>query len=416
MSHLMLHAQQIRKLTVNKQHIASIAWELDLYSMQNLSASAYRVWHFIRAFAAFDTQCYSAKLSQEYIAEKLKCSVKTVSRAISDIKNAGLIDIQSNVSRMSGTQANTYFITFPTEAYVQAEATPDKAIKFPLPFATQSMENTTLSASSSNLDVETESTPKAVTVISSSLPIANVEPEPIESSDIIDLTPSVKNDVHNRDYNFIEKNNKIVVFDLFKHKEKQDDVLPQQVKLTTLLTQLKNERQDLMSQLTQCSQFKSTDDRLLLLKNVLNNRLDSEITKTRQQSSQILKQLDDLDIKIEQVSKQVENATVALKRQQKTECLYQDPSFVNKLEGDRQLSEQEIQLILTRLKTLNVTTEQRNQLANEVIYEARFGSLVKNNQTRDENPIKRSINIGCKLIRAGQWCRPTQFDQLYKQA
>ena len=414
MSHLMLHAQQIRKLTLEKKHIASIAWELDLYSMQNLSASAYRVWHFIRAFAAFDTQCYSVKLSQEYIAEKLKCSVKTISRAISEIKNVGLLDIQSNVSRISGTQANTYFITFPKEAYLQAEATSDKVIKFPLPFAANSADDTSIPALSSSLNVDSESL--VVSAVSKSFPVATTLPGLIESKDTIDLTPPVKNDVHNRDYNFIEKNNKIVVLDLFKHKEKQQDVLPQQVKLTTLLTQLKDERQDLMSQLTQCSQFKSTDDRLSLLKNVLNNRLDSNTTKAKEQSSHLLKQLDDLDIKIEQVSKQVENVTVALKRQQKTEFLYQDPTFVNKLEGDRQLSEQDIQLILTKLKALNVSAETKNQLANEVIYEARFGSLVKNNQTQTENPIKRSINIGCKLIRAGQWCRPTKFDQIYKQA
>jgi hypothetical protein len=414
MSHLMLHAQQIRKLTLEKQHIASIAWELDLYSMQSLSASAYRVWHFIRAFAAFDTQCYSAKLSQEYIAEKLKCSVKTVSRAISEIKNVGLVDIQSNVSRISGTQANTYFITFPKEAYVQAEATANKVVKFPLPCAANNTGDTTISTPSSTLDIDAE--PLVVRAVSKSLSVATTLPRPNESKDTIDLTPPVKSDVHNRDYNFIEKNNKIVVFNLFNQEEKQEDVLPQQIKLTALLTQLKDEKQDLRRQLIQCSQFKSTDDRLSLLKNVLNNRLDSDTTKTRQQSSQILKQLDDLDIKIEQVSKQVEKVTVALKWQQKNELLYQDPTFVNKLEGDRQLSEQDIQLVLTKLKALNVSTETKNQLANEVIYEARFGSLVKNNQTQDENPIKRSINIGCKLIRAGQWCRPTKFDQIYKQA
>lgn len=87
---------------------------------------------------------------------------------------------------------------------------------------------------------------------------------------------------------------------------------------------------------------------------------------------------------------------------------------MNKLQGDRRLSEQDIQLLLTKLKTLNVSTETKNQLANEIIYEARFGSLVKNNQTREENPIKRSINIGCKLIREGQWCRPARFDQVYQ--
>lgn len=168
MSHLVLHAQKIRKLTLTKQHIASIAWELDLYSMQNLSASAYRVWHFIRAYAAFDTKCYSAKLSQEYIAEKLKCSVKTISRAIGEIKNAGLIEIQSNISKKTGTQANTYFIIFPEKAYLQAEESLDKSVKLPL----ASIDiNTISSASSLEINVNTPADSEATKVIPNSLSI-----------------------------------------------------------------------------------------------------------------------------------------------------------------------------------------------------------------------------------------------------
>lgn len=414
MSHLTLHAQQIRKLTLTKQHIASIAWELDLYSMQNLSASAYRIWHFIRAFAAFDTESYSANLSQEYIAEKLKCSVKTISRAIGEIKALGLIEVQNNVSKLSGTQANTYFITFPKEAYAQAEATSDKVAKFSLPCFTQQQESVSDEARPSHLEAHTNL--NTVPAISMALPMKNLPSKQPEGMDIIDHTPPVKSDVPYRDINFIEKNNNVVVFDLSKNEEKQDEVSPlQQVQLTTLLTQLKNERQSLTTQLAQSSQFKSVNDRLSFLKDVLNNRADSNAQEAENKSNHVLQRLNDIDIEIEQVSKQLEKHNIAFEKLQKTQLLHQDPSFVNKLQGDRQLSEQDIQLLLTKLKTLNVSTEAKNQLANEIIYEARFGSLVKNNQTREENPIKRSINIGCKLIRAGQWCTPTKFDQVYQR-
>lgn len=238
-----------------------------------------------------------------------------------------------------------------------------------------------------------------------------------QCTDKIDLTPSVKNDAPYRDNKFIEKNNKIVVFDFSENEENQENILSTQlVELNTLLSQLKGEKQSLMAQLTQCSQLKSTADRLSYLKNVLNNRLDPSAKKAREQSHHMLEQLHDLDIRIDQVSKQVENITIALERKQKTQLLYQDPGFVNRIEGKRQLSEQEMQLILIKLNSLNLSTEIKNKLANEVIYEARFGSLVKNDQTHEENPIKRSINIGCKLIKTGQWCKPTRFDQIYQQA
>ena len=410
MNNLMFHAQQIRKLTLTKQHVASIAWDLDLYSMQNLSASAYRIWHFIRAFAAFDTENYSTKLSQEYIAEKLQCSVKTIGRALCEIKSLGLIDVKHNVSKLSGTQANTYFITFPREAYAQAEASSDKIVKFSIPCFTQNHENTSHQATFSHPETQTSFETGPVTSMIS--PIKNPPSKKPESLDTIDHTPSVKSDVPYRDINFIEKNNNVVVFDC-KHEKNQDNLLSQQANLTALLTQFKDARQSLMAQLNQSSQFKSTHDRLSLLKNALNNRLDANTMKMTEQSSQLRNQLNDLDIKIEQVNKQVENLDIELKKQRKTELLHKDPSFVNKLEGERRLSDEDLQLILTKLKILNVPHETRNRLANEVIYETRFGSLVKNNQTQEHNPIKRSINIGCKLIRAGQWCRPTRFDQVY---
>jgi len=411
MSHLTLHAQKIRKLTLTKQHIASIAWELDLYSMQNLSASAYRVWHFIRAYAAFDTECYSAKLSQEHIAEKLKCSVKTISRAIGEIKEARLIEVKGNVSRTSGTQANTYFIIFPKEAYAATEETADKIVKFSPSQESNSTSDVVISAPSLDIDVQ----PKAMLIDSAQISADTVHCKSVNPMDKVDHTPSVKCDVPYRDINFIEKNNNIVVFDLSKNEEKQDEVSPlQKVELTTLLTQLKNERQSLTTQLAQSSQFKSVNDRLSFLKDVLNNRTDSNAQEVENKSNHVLKRLNDVDIEIEQVSKQLEKHNIAFEKQQKTQLLHQDPSFVNKLQGDRQLSEQDIQLLLTKLKAMNVSAEAKNQLANEIIYEVRFGSLVKNNQTREENPIKRSINIGCKLIRAGQWCRPTSFDQVYQ--
>lgn len=406
MSRLTVHAQQIRKLTLTKQHTASIAWELDLYAMQHLSASSYRVWHFIRALAAFDTQCYSTKLSQEFLAEKLCCSVKTISRAIGEIKNAGLIEVQNNISIKTGTGANTYFITFPKEAYKQAEAKSDKIATNAPPSMTIDLEATQKQTIRKEAGKPLE---KKEEIKVADLAATNLA----KSRDKVDLTPPVKTDVHYSEFIFREKNNKAVVVNFFDD-EKESTLQTKVNQLSTLLTQLNQQKQTLKVQLNKNNPITSTDDRLSVLKKALTNPQSINTSGKSEEVNIKLKQLDQLQLKIEQINRQHEQTTVELKRQKRSTALYKDPSCINQLEGQRQLSDEEIQLLLAKLNPMSLSTEKRNQLANEIIYEARFGSLVKNNQTQQDNPIKRAINIGCKLIRAGQWCTPAKINVMYQ--
>jgi hypothetical protein len=398
MSRLSVHARKIRNLTLTKQHIASIAWELDLYAMQNLSASSYRVWHFIRALAAFDTQSYSAKISQEFIASKLGCSVKTINRAISEINKTSLIEIKHNTSIKTGTGVNTYFIIFPEDAYKQAEAKSNKTVTTPLP----------------SMKVNIEATKQA----------QKEQPEPIvfeknatnratHKQPKTDVYPPYKSDVHNSEYYFSEKNNKTVVVN-FSDKNKIITLENKEKQLTTLLTKLDQQKQTLQEQLSKLTQTTSTDSRLLLLKRALNNTQEIKTSKTRERSKSLLKQINQLDLKKEQIKKEYEQLTKKIKQSQKTKALTKDPAYINKLEGERQFTDQDLKFVLTKLNKLDLSVEKRNQLANEVIFETRFGSLAKNNETQQKNPIKRSINIGCKLIRAGQWSTPTKFNDIYQ--
>lgn len=398
MSRLSAHARKIRNLTLTKQHIASIAWELDLYAMQNLSASSYRVWHFIRALAAFDTQSYSTKISQEFIASKLGCSVKTINRAISEINKADLIDIKHNISIKTGTGVNTYFITFPEDAYKQAEAKSDKTLATPLPSMKIDLEATKQTQ---------KEQPKPITIEK------DITHTTINREVKTDVYPPVKTDVHNREYNFSEKNNKAVV--VYSSDENKKSILENKERqLTTLLTKLNQQKQTLQIQLRKLNQTTSMDDRLLLLKRALNNTQKVKASKTREQSRALIKQINQLDLKEEQIKKQYEQLTKKLKHFRKNKKVTTDPVYINKLEGVRRFTDQDIKLMLTKLSKLGLSVEKRNQLANEVIFETRFGSLVKNNESQYENPIRKSINIGCKLIREGQWSTPTKFNDVYQ--
>jgi len=406
MSRLSVHAQKIRKYTLLKKHIASIAWELDLYALKKLSSSSYRIWHLIRAYAAFDTETYSTTLSQEFLAEQLDCSVKTITRAISEIKREGLIHVQNNVSKKTGMGANTYFIVFPEEAYAQTAEQADKTS--PLP--------------SIAIDIHAVKANKVIDSMCKNPIPRNCNSRSL-TMDNIDSNPPVKNDVHNRDYNSREKNNKSVVVDIFEEQSNSGDYseetthLERKVKqLITMRHELQNKKQQLEGQLKPFRQTYSSEKRIQRLKQALcgvKKENDTSLSLNKK-VSELFHKRDQLDFQQEQITRQIDCLQTEIQQQQRHQKLHQDPRCIHQLEGQRKLSEQEMTFVFKKLSAFNLSAKRRNQLINEVIFETRFGSLVKNNQTQQENSIKRAINIGCKLIRAGQWGTPSNISSVYQ--
>lgn len=417
MSHLDVHARKIRKLTLTKKHIASIAWELDLCALRKLSSSSYKVWHVVRAFAAFDKEHYSATLSQEFLAEQLCCSTKTISRAINEIKAAGFLKVKNNISKATGTTANTYFIIFPDEAYKNAEAQSDKTS--PLPSMAIDVDNLDINnrnhtacktqPNEAKANVESVTNDQDHLEISLSQPVAN--------GDNLDDTPLDNNDVHNRDCNFREKNNKAVVVNLFEIKSKiiENPIETEHKQLSTVIAKLNNQKQDLQNKLKQLRVTVSDEDRLAQLKQALRHSASLEIKRNSSQlaSSRILKQIDQIHLQLEQYDHRYKHLTNELNKTKKRQKISLDPQYVNGIQGDRKLSDVDMTLVSKKVKAFGLPEDRSNQLINEIVFEARFGSLVKNNQTQKENPIKRAINIGCKLIREGQWSTPSNFARVY---
>lgn len=414
MSHLDVHARKIRKLTLTKKHIASIAWELDLCAMRKLSSSSYKVWHLIRAFAAFDKENYSTTLSQEFLAEQLYCSTKTISRAINEIKAAGFLNVKNNISKATGTTANTYFIIFPEEAYKNAEAQSDK--NSPLPSMAIDIDNlditnnnqTTCKAATTETKASVETGTKHQDNLDTSISISTANT--VNSDD----TPLDKNDVHNRDCNFREKNNKAVVVNFIETDSKkiENTIEAEHKQLSTLLSKLNNQKQDLQNKLKQSRIAISDEDRLAQLKQALRHSTSQE-TKTssfQQSSSELLKQIDRIDLQLEQYNHHYQLLTNKLNETKKRQRLTLNPKYVNEIEGDRKLTDTDMALVSNKILAFGLSNDKSNQLINEVVFETRFGSLVKNNQTQRENSIKRAINIGCKLIREGQWSTPTNLE------
>jgi len=81
--------------------------------------------------------------------------------------------------------------------------------------------------------------------------------------------------------------------------------------------------------------------------------------------------------------------------------------FISSKEGQRSLSHLMLNRLIHHLEKLKIYGEEKTKLINEIVFEVRFGSLVKNNTTNQENTIDRAINIAIKLVKEGRWNTPT---------
>lgn len=410
----MSHATRIKYFTLEKKHIASLAWELDFYALRKLSASSYRVWHVIRAYAAFDKEQYSATLSQAFLAKKISCSEKTIRRAIAEIKAKKLLEVQSNYSAKNGTAANTYFITFPEEAYVAVEAQDNKKSAAYVMQSINDQQETIIENKALMTHIEARK-------ITSNITHQEVSIEnPLGANN--GLNPPVKSDRHYREYNFREKNNReldVVSFSNNDHFFPSIELPLSQAeenlsRLRQQITQLNELKHRLQQELKNVTPVLSEEERLSRLRQALqpakNNSSDGDhqkIVNDDQATAQKLReQLYVLDNQQERLHDQEKFLQQARELEQHRAMLQQNPYCIHQLSGERKLNQADLSLISTKLAALQLKPSQQHQLMNEVVYEARFGSLVKNNETQQENPVQRALHIGCKLIRYGRWSTP----------
>lgn len=75
-------------------------------------------------------------------------------------------------------------------------------------------------------------------------------------------------------------------------------------------------------------------------------------------------------------------------------------------EGGRKTDSKTINYIMTKIGDLGVAGAKAISITNEIIYASRFGQLVNFRGSRDEMPIKRSINVALKILREGRWDTP----------
>lgn len=405
MKNSLSRVERINFLTKNKRYVAPIAFQLKLSARKLLSAGAFKTWDFLRDLAAFDLKNYSIKISQESLANELDCSLKTINRHIAEIKTAGFLTVKHNIKHDNANEPSTYYINFPEPVFALTELENNRVSTI--------HENSHVIAKEEKAEITTISCIKENTVvindkISKNNSVRSSSTTALKPQDNNVHYPPVKNDalINNKKTN----NNNIVVDISLSEKDNQQ--LEQTVsEIKHKLSDCKNKKEAIHNQLMKSKPSFSLDTHLKTLKDVINKPKDQLyiIDNERQMLNKQLQNMSELEQQLEHQLKSIE---AELESHKKVESIKQNPNFINHVQGDRQFTSQELNSMLGKLQSYGLTGKRLNSLANEIVFESRFGSLTRSTCNKEFNTIKKCINIGCKLVREGQWSTPKGLFQL----
>ncbi len=92
-----------------------------------------------------------------------------------------------------------------------------------------------------------------------------------------------------------------------------------------------------------------------------------------------------------------------LKQQEIQAQIQTNPFWAINIDGKRAVDSELSQYLSHRIFALGYEQEQACARFNEIIWSSRFGDMVINNKTKEENSLKRAINCCLKLLREGRW-------------
>ncbi len=368
-------------LDINKRKEYTLTSTFLLQSVltdRNLSAQAVKVWQLLFNKAKYNSE-YKVKLSYSSISQLLGRSVRSISRYIKELTSRGYLVLINNFKSNGGQLANTLFIRVPKELIKNAENTNDRKKNV-------SKEN---SFNSSKKDTVK--------------PTQNV----IENN-----IPHDKNDVEDTDKNVIQKN---INNDLKKNNNNNDVVvnicnesnnpnlysLPNEKMQESILNYEKEikflEERNLSNKEIVTTNYEkmasgklSREDHLLLLEET--GKFDSQIFISEHRIN-YLKRL----IEKEKAAKKVVDELAA------------DNNLIQNKPGGKCIPEFTFKRLVKILDSYGYESDKLNVLINEIVFEIRFGSLVKSQDKKDPLDIEMAVNIALKLVREGRWSTPSML-------
>lgn len=380
-----------------------------------LNAQSVKLWQLLFNQARYNPNL-DIKISYSYLSKKLGKSTRTIARYVETLQNAGYLIVTHNFDNNGGQRPSTISVRVPQFSIEHAKDKKDRHHK------NHSSNNELLIENLSkdidyieNVDHNNHSDPVAVTELVNSLtiedvlhgtnqdniPILEVNQIPHETistnentsirpqhQDSVN-TPQDKNDRGGHDINVIQNNinkkdinknnNNIVV--PFSEIETKDS------KLSVLQDKIHQMEKRLSEGTKELSNIK--DHTLLYDQIRKNSELEGSLHLAR--------------IALERLQKEFEDKNSEL---QVTNQLTSDPSFMVAKTGDRAIPQFTFKRLVKSLKGYGYQGNSLNCLINEIVFEARFGSLINCNKSKTALSVDNAVNIALKLVRENRWSTP----------
>ncbi|MCK4608202.1 MAG: HTH domain-containing protein [Gammaproteobacteria bacterium] len=411
-------AQDIFELNKSKEYFLTASCLLEQVTTDpNLNAQASMLWQILFNKAKFDKNL-QIQVSCSYLAQMLGKSIRTIQRYIKTLATSNYIVITNNYLDNGSQVMNTIAVRFPSSKIHEAKQTKDRE----KPEAT---ENPCTSSRPTRIDpyVEYSNTMpptaapqnnKSNTTPAQPQKTQNCNKAVMEGGDKTVIQNNI--DLYNNKINNIvpmleieEKtaSEKTVVFsspDCNKTK-KAIEANPNNCRHNQDINELKGK-------------IEKQQEQVAVIKKLLTAAEEKSIKQFKQGILLSSKELESIGIlkrdfefgtnNLQGLQKQLEEKQSNHNSQRDIET---KADFIAAEEGPRPVSSFTFNRLNKVLVGLGYQDVQKTRFINEIIFEARFGSLIKSNLTQTEMPIDRAINIALKLVREGRWSTPALFEK-----
>ena len=355
-------AQDIVELNRTKEYMFIAANIIDtLAKDRQLTANASKIWQFLYMKARFRKDL-SIEISYSRLANEFSCSPRTVIRWMNSLKKNNYIVVKNNFKADRGGQIrNTFFLRLPQKKFEDIKFSKDR--KKP------------------KLEIVVRN--EAVTITNKKDLIETKSVNPPHDNSVIQKDISFLN--NNINNNTQEKKEAVVFFD----SEKIDNEIKEIEKNEDFLkTKILKEEEKL---------------------NVIMQEIPKK-TKTHDDYCEQRNLIGQLSANLILIRNEKQSAIIRKKKIEKTRPLTTEITFMAEKEGNRNLSEITYRNLVKNISILGYKGPDLIKLVNEITFESRFGSLIKNKQS-EPLVIEKSINIALKLLREGRWTTPSKIQK-----
>lgn len=364
-----------------------------------LNAQTTKLWQILFNYARFNPD-FAVKISYACLAKKLGKSARTISRYVELLQDTGYLIVKHNFDNKGGQRPSTLSVRVPENTIEHTKKKKDRHNKNNFNNNGTSItedsgadlidaEEPLLFSNDLHVPCRTNQRNAHMERTNQSLPSNAADRSQSHEKDwgLTSSTPEVKNGRGSHDINVLHKdnnknkdiykNNNNTVVPFLQNKERTAS-LQQEIKL------LEQQLAEGNKQLTHIKDHSQLYDQIKK-----NSRIEAALHLSR--------------IALEKMYRALEENT---KQQKSALDLTTNPVFMLNKVGERILPIFTFKRLVHSLKGYGYNGNTLNVMINEIVFEARFGTLTKCSKTKKPISLDNAINIGLKLVREKRWGTP----------